>query len=473
MREKGSAFVLLAAGLTAGAFLGAAETGVAGEPSRAEVALGRTLFQREFRPNDVRCHNGDGLGPVSNSVSCVACHNLGGSGGAGSNRNNVLLVTPLSLGGDCTPGSSQAALLTEKIRLQSGLPTPGSTVVHKFGTSPGFSEWRKWLLGKTYDGFELAQSERNTPPLFGAGLIDSIPDAALETEARKQAAKSQTPHGRVARLKDGRAGKFGWKGQMASLDDFVRTACSAELGLEVPGHHQSVDLSDGPAKPAELDLTDAECRALVAYVVSLPVPSLKLPRRSSELNSAFDGGALFKTIGCAHCHVPTLGEVSGLYSDLLLHDMGAANAGSGSYNSPGSETPEPSTAPLDVIAGTTEEPKPKPLGATSREWRTPPLWGLLTSSPYMHDGKARTIEAAIVRHGGEAEKSRGQYLGLTGAQKQNLRKFFGTLAAPSTAERLPAAVIHSSEKAPEPARPKHQEHRRMRPLNMAGGCNFM
>ena len=62
-------------------------------PSRQAVAQGRALFEREWQPGDSRTHNGDGLGPVYNDSSCVACHNLGGTGGAGSSGKNVDIIT--------------------------------------------------------------------------------------------------------------------------------------------------------------------------------------------------------------------------------------------------------------------------------------------------------------------------------------------------------------------------------------------
>ena len=63
------------------------------KPSRQAVAQGRALFEREWQPGDSRTHDGDGLGPVYNDSSCVACHNLGGTGGAGSSGKNVDIIT--------------------------------------------------------------------------------------------------------------------------------------------------------------------------------------------------------------------------------------------------------------------------------------------------------------------------------------------------------------------------------------------
>ncbi len=110
------------------------------------------------------------------------------------------------------------------------------------------------------------------------------------------------------------------RGQTARLIDFVLAACSNELGLEVPGQHQ-VSLASaqefGPAK-LKLDLTAEETARLTAFVANLPPPVR--PIRESTLPPW--GYMVFERIGCATCHAPRLGRVSGLYSDLLLHDLG-------------------------------------------------------------------------------------------------------------------------------------------------------
>src|SRR5207253_765816 len=137
---------------------------------------------------------------------------------------------------------------------------------------------------------------------------------AIEAEALRQA---MTTKGRVSRQKGGGIGRFGWKAQVVGLEDFVLTACANELGLEVPGHHQAGDpLGYGDRVPAGLDLSLDDCRALVAYVRELPAPV----ERPQELAPA--GRIVFDRIGCAGCHRPNLGGVEGIYSDLLLHDMG-------------------------------------------------------------------------------------------------------------------------------------------------------
>jgi len=140
-------------------------------PRSKVIATGRTLFQREWKPNDIRCHNGDGLGPVYNEVSCVACHNLGGSGGGGSNRKNAEIVTSLA-----TPEFRRDAKalpppdLMQTVRSQTGLRTTTGAVLHKFGTSPDYQDWRDWLLhDTTFDKFTSASPSGTRPRCLARG----------------------------------------------------------------------------------------------------------------------------------------------------------------------------------------------------------------------------------------------------------------------------------------------------------------
>ena len=447
MRASSLAVKSMAFGL--GVFLGFVVSGASARagsdgPAPQDVALGRTLFQRSWKPQDIRSRNGDGLGPVFNETSCVACHNLAGSGGAGSLRKNAVIVTPRTTQRSGAP----AADFLADVKHQTGLRSVTSSVLHKFGTSPGYDEWRKWLLRSSFNNLTLVTAERNTPALFGAGLIDAIPDAVLEAQATKTFSEFPEIRGRVSRFPNGTIGRFGWKGQTATLDDFVRTACAAELGLEAPGHHQSPDPSNPKDVTADLDLTEGECRALVAYVSSLPAPVRIEPVERDTRERWYAGGALFKSIGCATCHTPMLGNVDGLYSDLLLHDLGPANSGDGYYTSGDGGTPPPPPLVDGTQPNAKDNGQPRVFGALSVEWRTTPLWGLRDSAPYMHDGKASTLELAIGRHGGQAEAVRGRFDALSGQQKMQLRRFLLSLAAPTGAEHLPTIPDHTRPTRP-------------------------
>jgi CxxC motif-containing protein (DUF1111 family) len=146
---------------------------------------------------------------------------------------------------------------------------------------------------------------------------------------------------------------------------------------------------------------------------------------------------LFTRIGCAACHQPKLGDVEGIYSDLLLHDMGPKLADSGQYGGsnvlPG-DGPSDQVDPLPIISGSEPEASGKKtpkFGAAPREWRTPPLWGLRDSAPYLHDGRADTITAAVAFHGGEGDDSATQFLHLSLRERQQIELFLQSLAAPA------------------------------------------
>jgi CxxC motif-containing protein (DUF1111 family) len=259
-----------------------------------------------------------------------------------------------------------------------------------------------------YDRAAVGLTERNPPPLFGTGLIDALGATELESVARQQ---PRGIRGRVNRLKDGRIGRFGWKAQVATLEDFVLTACANELGLEVPGHHQAASPLAPDEQARAPDLTQAECDALVAYVRGLP-PPVSLAATEGESADIERGRALFQSIGCASCHVPDLGAIRGIYSDLLLHDMGDGSNASGSGYADESD-----------VSG----------GPKSGEWRTPPLWGFRDSAPYLHDGRAADLEQAVGMHGGQGAASAARFRSLNPEQRSQVYAFLNSLVAPASA----------------------------------------
>ncbi len=407
---------------------------------------GRELFERVWSEGDPRSHGGDGLGPVFNGSSCLGCHYLAGAGGAGGLDQNVQIATLI----DGLFGYGQYSyafsmdLERGRFEYQFGVPSgtprnaqaridpavaaaihPGfregrSIVLHLYSTDPQYAAWRKFFPG--LHGSSLVRlSERNTPPLFGVGVIDAIPDAAIEAGARRKSGNLAVYRGRVSRLKDGRIGRFGWKAQTATLKDFVLSAAAGEIGLEVPGQRQGADpRTPGVAAPG-LDLNQEECDALTGFVRKLPAPVAHHPVDAREASLAKSGEEVFRTAGCAHCHTPTLGDAKGIYSDLLLHDMGPKLADAESYSV---------FVGGGARAGDAARPKDRSPGASSQEWRTPPLWGLRDSGPFLHDGRAATIEQAIQLHGGQGSTSARRYSDLSPARKRQLVAFLNTLAAP-------------------------------------------
>ena len=338
-------------------------------------------------------------------------------------------------------------------KIHPGFRGSKSAILHRYGTDPEYASWLKRFLASNRDGgrnvptaqrddsvegriqalkeqasperrirelspgersmngFNVSVSERNTPPLFGVGLIDGIPSEVLMATAERQPAAVR---GRINRTKAGRIGRFGSKAQIPTLHEFVRGACANELGLEVPGHSQGASPLDPAGMAKGLDLTEPECDDLVAYVRALPAPEAIDPNGLLGTADMRTGRRLFAQAGCASCHVPKLGEVDGIYSDLLLHNMGQSLSDQGTAY--GGNRPDSSDD-----------------GPSAREWRTPPLWGYRDSGPYMHDGRARTLDEAVAMHEGQGKASAHQFFRLASKERTQIEAFLKSLIAPGSA----------------------------------------
>ncbi len=405
------------------AVLGSGSVAFADGP-RGNPTEGEALFLRTWTDHDPRAHGGDGLGPVFNARSCVSCHFRGGMGGSGTAGRNVDFLSATRADGTVLSDEDRAPLA----QIHEDFRSSPSVVVHQSSTDPRYAEWRDfWLKARANDGkirigsFVLNWSQRNSPPLFGLGAIDAIPDSQILNAVAAYRGRGRFPEirGRVPMLPDGRIGRFGWKAQVATLDEFIRAACAGELGLEVPGRSQWQSPRPSPAiHSAQLDMTERECASLVAFVRSLPRP-VRQPSSAVEttIRAISEGARLFKTIGCASCHRPNFAGVSGIYSDLIVHEMGSSLSDSGLYY---------------------ETKRSEDLLVTPGEWRTPPLWGVAQSAPYLHDGRAATLDEAIRLHGGEASPTASRYVDLTDWQRGGLEAFLKTLIAPpSTTSETP------------------------------------
>ncbi len=424
--------------------------------SQETLDVGRELFTRSWAPKDPRSHGGDGLGPVFNAQSCLDCHDQGGPGGAGRAERNIEIATATggSMAGSGfgyafhmdfgagrfdysfgTGAPREGRREAPADRAESALIPPGlgagrSVVLHRFGTDPEYQTWRAKVLVRR-GAVRVEISERNPTTLFGAGLIDAIPDAVIEEAARRRTAGASGVRGRVARLKGGRVGRFGWKAQTETLERFVLSASASEVGLEVPGHHQAGDPRLPGIGASGLDMDRDECEALVAYVRALPAPVELVPEDAKEAARIEAGGATFAAIGCAGCHLPKLGDVEGIYSDLLLHDMGPKLVDTGSY---GVFVARPAGAGGPNAEG---GPRGESAGVLVQEWRTPPLWGLRDSAPYLHDGRAATIGQAVAQHGGQGAAASRRYATLPAQRKGQLDAFLQSLSSPPREDERP------------------------------------
>jgi CxxC motif-containing protein (DUF1111 family) len=330
----------------------------------AKFVAGRDLFDR-----DVSLESG--LGPEFNGDSCRACHFDPVLGGSGPDGVNVIRQ------GDVTSSGF--------------VPQPDGTMLHHQSAAVGVRPEPEPMC----NFFE----PRQPPPVFGLGLVDRIADATILSHEDPNDANGDGIRGRANRLPDGRIGRFGWKADIPTLAEFTRDALSNEVGVTVPAvdgmtFGNTAD-NDGVPDP-EISLGDFN--TLVFFMQNLAPP----PRTSTNPALEQAGAAVFSSVGCDGCHVPSMPTTDGvnvpLYSDLLLHDLGPTNG--------------PGIA--DDQAGMTD-------------FRTAPLWGIAKTAPYMHDGRAFTIADAILAHGGEAEAVRAAYTRLAPAQRAALLAFLGSL----------------------------------------------
>ena len=386
-------------------------------PSEPELtAEGRELFIHEWTPDDPLSGEGDGLGPVFNANSCVACHSQGGTGGSGGNRHNVRSFAVLPNRNDPN--------------IYGGVVHANATAEHLLETDEQVMELYPVIPGGVtvigncqvrLEDFNPVQFEEiNTPALFGAGLIDDISDWTIRRNAWKQSLSAlgkefqgnfDATMGKVRVLPDGRIGKFGWKAQFATLEEFVATACAVEVGLSNPYRKQDQPGQFKANEAAKYDMTSRQLDSLTTFCLTLERPELVIPRNSKEHSAVVRGRQVFSEIGCAECHTPDLGGVKGLYSDLCLHSIADPDH-NGYVREP--EVPLPSNIPA------------------MNEWKTPPLWGVADSAPYMHDGSASTLEAAIEAHGGDAKHTREKFReGLNKKDRESLIAFLKALRAPS------------------------------------------
>ncbi len=415
------------------AFAGGPRSRSSGTLSR-EYVEARAFFEKIWTPQESRGATGDGLGPLFNDRSCVGCHNQGGVGGAGDSSHDVQILTAVPGASPSQCPTNETLFRGELETLHPGLRNGGSVVVHQNANAEKdqsrLNSMRSYRAAQTRDElFEIKHSSRNTPALFGAGQIDHISDKALRDVAARPHTDFPEIKGRVSRLKNGQLGKFGWKGQTASLRDFVLAACSNELGLEVPGRHQVslASAKDFDPSTLKLDMDIAETQKLTSFVQTLPAPVF----RAIDPVTPMRGRVVFDSIGCAACHMPKLSQVDGIYSDLLLHDLGDRiqdfGLGYGMASKPIGVTdrsdPRAESTPSTGEAGPTE-------------WRTTPLWGVASSAPYLHDGRAKTFTEAIRLHGGEAAQTTDRFTRLGFDDQQALLAFLHSLVAPPNMQRL-------------------------------------
>jgi CxxC motif-containing protein (DUF1111 family) len=393
---------------------------------------GRALFHQSWivAPSQDQAH--DGLGPLYNRLACISCHPKNGRGRAPDTpleRMQSMLVRLSAPGpagrapqphpryGDQLnedgvpgiPGEGLAGIIWQHTRTTLA---DGSVVALR---APQL-QFRDLAYGPLDDALT---SPRVGPPVFGLGLLDAVADATLRAMADED--KPDGVRGRVNILVDDggntKLGRFGLKANTASLRAQITGAMIGDLGITSGMHPQENCMPQQQAcrkagSGGSPELTDVQLDQLETYLALVAVPA----RRHADKPQVLQGEQLFAAIGCALCHRPQLQTATQTrypqlanrrfapYTDLLLHDMG------------------------DGLA----DGRPD-YGAGGRDWRTPPLWGLgryaeiNEHTQLLHDGRARSVEEAILWHGGEALTARNRYAAMPKAQREALQEFLASL----------------------------------------------
>jgi CxxC motif-containing protein (DUF1111 family) len=336
----------------------------------------------------------DGLGPTYNAQSCRECHQNIVSGGASQ-------VTVLRSG----------HLLNGQF-----FESQGGSLIQSRAIYPEATE----LVVKGDD----IRAFRISPNTLGDGYVEAIANDTLIHIRDSQPATMRGTAVMVPVLEaqgHARIGRFGWKGQHASLESFAADAYLNEMGITTPllpdeNTASGRDISDFDTV-ADPEDDGEDVKAFANFIRSTKVPS-----RGPITSDVAAGEQVFKTVGCATCHVTAIttaetgtsinggaatvnaalgSKIIHPYSDFLLHNVGTGDG-----------------IPIQPTAEFAE---------TASRMRTAPLWGLRTRNRLMHDGTSFTRAEAILRHSGQASSVTNAYRALTPTQKALLDAFLGSL----------------------------------------------
>jgi CxxC motif-containing protein (DUF1111 family) len=429
-------------------------TGI-GFEGESKFRIGNSIFRRLWVTAPSSTDSSDGLGPLYNARGCQNCHLKDGRGHPPAANwpedDAVSMLLRLSIPPETDEqrqalGERRASVIPEPTyggQLQDlavpGLDAEGHmridyTDVPMRLAGGSVASLRKPAYSITDLKFgplhpKTMISPRVAPQMIGLGLLEAIPEASIRAAADADDANRDGISGRANEVWSKvhsrvMLGRFGWKAGMATVADQSGEAFAADVGISNP----VVPRASGdctPAQPSCLAAPDGNSARnqgheigrelfdlVVFYSQNLAVPA----RRNWERQDVRRGKAIFSRLGCAVCHTPS--HVTGVaegqphlsnqtiwpYTDLLLHDMGEGLADN------------------------------RPEGvADGREWRTPPLWGIgltrLVSQHtfFLHDGRARSLEEAVLWHGGEALAARDGYAKLTKRDREALLAFLSSL----------------------------------------------
>ncbi len=383
-----------------------------------------------------------GLGPAYNSNSCGSCHAQPAAGGTSPGTNPQIAAATANGATNSIPDFLSAGGPVREARFSFLLNSNGSLSqtpdggVHDLFTIAGRTDAPGCNM--TQPDFARMQELGNLTfrmptPLFGAGLIENIPEATIYANMAANAQLKQSlgisGHPNISG-NDGTVTRFGWKAQNKSVEIFAGEAYNVEMGVtnELFPDERSLppasclfnpppeDTTNFPASGAEI-LSDVVAFSNFIRFLAPAAPSLQGIPGNPSAQSIANGQSLFKSVQCSLCHTPVLqtstssltaglsNQSAALYSDLLVHHMGSGLA--------------------DNISQGTAGPD---------EFRTAPLWGLGQRLFFLHDGRADSSNGGLLKaiedhagSGSEANRVISLFQLLNAQQQQDLLNFLRSL----------------------------------------------
>ncbi len=387
----------------------------------------------------------DGLGPLFNARSCIACHSDGSRGrmsqpGESLPTSLVLRVGSTSIANYSNEHAYGGQIQPRAIRFNQGLEQdkPRGEAWLKLNETTeqaSFADGQRYQLTRPH--YQLTKmafgplpeqvkiSPRLSPNIYGAGLLDAISEQDLlkqEDIADANGDGISAKYNRVLDVATGKLalGRFGLKAKQPSLKQQIAAAFRDDIGItntlfseeSCSKQQKNCQRAAKLGGHSSVEIPDKLLGLVVSFTRFLGVP----PARDLEQAEVQQGRSLFYQAGCHQCHTPSyqisadqpVTEFAGQriwpYSDLALHDMGS-----------------------ELADGVLE------FDASGQEWRTPPLWGIglqqevIGEQRLLHDGRARSVTEAILWHGGEAQQSRHYFTQLNQAERRALVRFVNSI----------------------------------------------
>lgn len=394
--------------------------------------LGRSFFVIPWVASPSSTTARDGLGPLFNANTCMSCHENNGRGkvlnaNGSLHRSNTIKI---SIPSDNSTANKEKLKISglilepnygEQININAiyGVDFEAKPKINYKKLIFNYPDGDSVILKEPHINIEnlnygemdenVNLSARIATSVIGLGLIEQISDAEILANEDIYDKDNDSISGKANKVWSRKnntieVGKYGWKASTSTITDQVAKAAHEDMGLTnylYPSENcNDIKMNCEQYQQADFDLTKQRLEAISFYIQKLTT------KRNNNKNAA--GEKIFNDIDCSKCHTGGYNTAFGKiypYSDFLLHDMG------------------------DQLGDNLTD-----FDATGNEWRTAPLWNIANDIKtlkgdinFLHDGRAKTIEEAILWHAGEANKSKELFVKLNKEQKNELINFIKNL----------------------------------------------